>query len=243
MSLIKALAEDERGGEEDDEGEAPEGRQRPPIDEEVGEEEDEEPSSAEPSRAPSPSPSHSRAQTSHLTESSTTTTSTDSSTGEPPSFLSPLPQSSGNRPRAGTGTNLEASVIDAIHRPMERKEEGGDDAGEENSEQEQENEGEGAGSALEKTVVRRKRLASKLEEIFGFQEAEEVIAGQLFLFHSLSATQELTHLGRTEFPCWLFRSILLQGFLFLTTDHLAFYAYLPPRGEVRPFTSTPPPVR
>ncbi|ORY54999.1 hypothetical protein BCR35DRAFT_319588 [Leucosporidium creatinivorum] len=59
------------------------------------------------------------------------------------------------------------------------------------------------------TVERRKRLASKLEEVFGFQEgAEEVVA---------------------EFPCWLFRSILLQGFLFLTTDHLAFYAYLHPR--------------
>ena len=59
-----------------------------------------------------------------------------------------------------------------------------------------------------KSVKRREQLASKLEEIFGLDTKEEVVA---------------------EFPCWLFRSILLQGFLFCTTGHLAFYAYLQPR--------------
>lgn len=33
-------------------------------------------------------------------------------------------------------------------------------------------------------------------------------------------------LRRAEFPCWLFRSVLLQGFAFLTTGHICFYAYL-----------------
>ena len=29
-----------------------------------------------------------------------------------------------------------------------------------------------------------------------------------------------------EYPCWLFRSILLQGYLYITAGHLCFYAYL-----------------
>jgi hypothetical protein len=29
-----------------------------------------------------------------------------------------------------------------------------------------------------------------------------------------------------EYPCWLYRSIMLQGFLYLTRGHLCFYAYL-----------------
>ncbi|KAI3476470.1 hypothetical protein L1887_61968 [Cichorium endivia] len=32
-------------------------------------------------------------------------------------------------------------------------------------------------------------------------------------------------------PCWLFRSLLLQGHLYLTNGHLCFYAYLPSRDE------------
>ncbi|GAA5830538.1 hypothetical protein JCM11251_002507 [Rhodosporidiobolus azoricus] len=52
---------------------------------------------------------------------------------------------------------------------------------------------------------RREKLAEKLREVFGLAEVEEVVA---------------------EYPCWLFRSILLQGFLCLTAGHLCFYAYL-----------------
>ncbi|GAA5905363.1 hypothetical protein JCM6882_003138 [Rhodosporidiobolus microsporus] len=52
---------------------------------------------------------------------------------------------------------------------------------------------------------RRERLAEKLREVFGLGEVEEVVA---------------------EYPCWLFRSILLQGFLYLTAGHICFYAYL-----------------
>lgn len=30
-----------------------------------------------------------------------------------------------------------------------------------------------------------------------------------------------------EFPCYLLKSILLQGHMFITTRHIAFFAYIP----------------
>ena len=42
------------------------------------------------------------------------------------------------------------------------------------------------------------------------------------------ATSRLkTSRERTEYPCWLFRTVLLQGFLYLTPERFLFYAYLP----------------
>ncbi|GAA5991543.1 hypothetical protein JCM10908_005753 [Rhodotorula pacifica] len=55
------------------------------------------------------------------------------------------------------------------------------------------------------TVERREKLSEKLMDVFGLEEPEEVVA---------------------EYPCWLFRSILLQGYLYITAGHLCFYAYL-----------------
>ncbi|KAM0746932.1 hypothetical protein T439DRAFT_318159 [Meredithblackwellia eburnea MCA 4105] len=55
-------------------------------------------------------------------------------------------------------------------------------------------------------VDRKAKLADKLADIFGLDNEEPVIA---------------------EFQCWLFRSVLLQGFAYLTTGHICFYAYLP----------------
>lgn len=49
-------------------------------------------------------------------------------------------------------------------------------------------------------------LAKKLKEIFEFEHAEEVIE---------------------EYPCWLLQHVLLQGYMYITTQHIAFYAYLP----------------
>jgi sterol 3beta-glucosyltransferase len=49
-------------------------------------------------------------------------------------------------------------------------------------------------------------LAKKLKEIFEFERAEEVIE---------------------EYPCWLLQHVLLQGYMYITTRHIAFYAYLP----------------
>ncbi|KIW43655.1 uncharacterized protein PV06_04738 [Exophiala oligosperma] len=48
-------------------------------------------------------------------------------------------------------------------------------------------------------------LATRLMEIFGFDEPEKVLA---------------------EYPCWLLQSVLLQGYLYITTNHICFYAYL-----------------
>ncbi|KAF2661730.1 glycosyltransferase family 1 protein [Lophiostoma macrostomum CBS 122681] len=49
-------------------------------------------------------------------------------------------------------------------------------------------------------------LAQRLQQIFEFEELEEVIS---------------------EYPCWLLQSILLQGYMYITQKHICFYAYLP----------------
>lgn len=49
-------------------------------------------------------------------------------------------------------------------------------------------------------------LALKLADIFQFERPEEVIQ---------------------EYPCWLLQHVLLTGYLYITTRHIAFYAYLP----------------
>ena len=61
---------------------------------------------------------------------------------------------------------------------------------------------------LKRSLHRPERVASlaeKLREVFLLEEAEQVLA---------------------EYPCWLFRSVLSQGFLYLTKGYLCFYAYL-----------------
>lgn len=49
-------------------------------------------------------------------------------------------------------------------------------------------------------------LAKRIQQIFEFDEVEEVIS---------------------EYPCWLLQSILLQGYMYITQKHICFYAYLP----------------
>jgi sterol 3beta-glucosyltransferase len=53
-------------------------------------------------------------------------------------------------------------------------------------------------------------LATRLMEIFGFEKPEKVVA---------------------EYPCWLLKSVLLQGYLYITKQHLCFYAYLPKKSH------------
>lgn len=53
-------------------------------------------------------------------------------------------------------------------------------------------------------------LAKKLKEIFLFDVPEEVIE---------------------EYPCWLLQHVLLQGYMYITTKHIAFYAYLPKKAH------------
>ncbi|KAK7207814.1 hypothetical protein BZA70DRAFT_272268 [Myxozyma melibiosi] len=49
-------------------------------------------------------------------------------------------------------------------------------------------------------------LAEKLMTVFGYKKKEEVLH---------------------EFPCYLLKSILLQGHMFITAKHIAFFAYIP----------------
>ncbi|OTB02405.1 glycosyltransferase family 1 protein [Hypoxylon sp. CI-4A] len=62
-------------------------------------------------------------------------------------------------------------------------------------------EGEDAGPSL---------LAQQLKKIFEFDDPEEVIE---------------------EYPCWLLQSVLLQGYMYITTKHICFYAYLPKKAH------------
>ena len=54
-------------------------------------------------------------------------------------------------------------------------------------------------------------LEQRLMEIFGLKRAEEVVA---------------------EYPCWLLQSVLLQGYMYITSRHICFYAYLPKKSTI-----------
>ncbi|SNX85601.1 probable UDP-glucose:sterol glucosyltransferase [Melanopsichium pennsylvanicum] len=62
----------------------------------------------------------------------------------------------------------------------------------------------------DKSELDRDRLIVQLKEVFQLDAAEILLLAQ---------------------PCWLFRSLLLQGHLYLTSGHVCFYAYLPSRDE------------
>ncbi len=65
-------------------------------------------------------------------------------------------------------------------------------------------------SASDKAELDHDRLLQQLKEVFQLDSAETLLLAQ---------------------PCWLFRSLLLQGHLYLTSSHVCFYAYLPSRDE------------
>ncbi|KAG8908117.1 Sterol 3-beta-glucosyltransferase [Tulasnella sp. 403] len=66
------------------------------------------------------------------------------------------------------------------------------------------------GSMASVRLKRKVRLAEKLREVFELKEVEEVVA---------------------EMPCWLLRSVLLQGYMYLTSSHLCFFAHMPSRED------------
>lgn len=78
--------------------------------------------------------------------------------------------------------------------------------------------GSTVGSSKSKPTV---PLANRLQQIFEFDSLEEVISG------SSTPPRDGKHLIRTEYPCWLLQSILLQGYLYITQKHICFYAYIP----------------
>lgn len=53
-------------------------------------------------------------------------------------------------------------------------------------------------------------LAQQLMDIFQFEKPEDVIE---------------------EYPCWLLKSVLLQGYMYITSRHICFYAYLPKKSN------------
>ncbi|KAK3839740.1 MAG: putative UGT51-sterol glucosyltransferase, partial [Linnemannia gamsii] len=57
----------------------------------------------------------------------------------------------------------------------------------------------------------RKTVAEKLQAAFGYPELEDFIG---------------------EYSCWLARSVLLPGYMYLTTNHICFYANLPSGQDV-----------
>lgn len=66
------------------------------------------------------------------------------------------------------------------------------------------------------------KLAKRLMEIFNLPEMENVVSGKL---HTCTWLHPLT--SDPEYPCWLLKSVLLQGYMYITTRHICFYAYLP----------------
>ncbi|KDQ54854.1 glycosyltransferase family 1 protein [Jaapia argillacea MUCL 33604] len=66
------------------------------------------------------------------------------------------------------------------------------------------------GSMATVRLQRRARLADKLREVFDLDGIEEVIS---------------------EMPCWLLRSVLLQGYMYLTNSYLCFFAHMPARED------------
>ncbi|KAL6299038.1 UDP-Glycosyltransferase/glycogen phosphorylase [Sparassis latifolia] len=67
-----------------------------------------------------------------------------------------------------------------------------------------------SGSMATVKLQRRARLADKLREVFELSGIQEVIA---------------------EMPCWLLRSVLLQGYMYLTDSYLCFFAHMPSRED------------
>ncbi len=65
-------------------------------------------------------------------------------------------------------------------------------------------------------------LAKKLMEIFEFDKPEEVIEGKDCAYLGLNLADQ-----SQEYPCWLLQNVLLQGYMYVTSRHIAFYAYLP----------------
>ena len=67
-------------------------------------------------------------------------------------------------------------------------------------------------------------LAARLKEIFELADVKEVIAGTSVLSIAYCRWPDLTWV---EYPCWLLKSVLLQGYMYITDRHILFYAYLP----------------
>ena len=109
-------------------------------------------------------------------------------------FLPPRPsiETPSDTPKSGDAAKgkARATTGDEIHVEKQRR---SDRRGEQ---------GSSDGVASSKGPV---SLATRIQQIFEFDQAEEVIS---------------------EYPCWLLQSILLQGYMYITQKHICFYAYI-----------------
>ncbi|KAK7700349.1 Sterol 3-beta-glucosyltransferase [Diaporthe eres] len=69
------------------------------------------------------------------------------------------------------------------------------------------------GDSSETTDPGPSELSKRLQKIFDFEEPEELIS---------------------EYPCWLLQGVLLQGYIYITSKHICFYAYLPKKAVSQP---------
>ncbi len=67
-------------------------------------------------------------------------------------------------------------------------------------------------------------LTQRLMAIFEFDKPEDVIEGMAIKCGMLDPALADKY---EEYPCWLLQHVLLQGYMYITTRHVAFYAYLP----------------
>lgn len=65
-------------------------------------------------------------------------------------------------------------------------------------------------TAVEPASDRLEQLASRLKAIFKLDREEEIVSCH---------------------PCWLFRGVMLQGYIYILASHVCFYAYLPSRED------------
>ena len=73
-------------------------------------------------------------------------------------------------------------------------------------------------------------LGTRLMEIFGFEGPEEVVSGNGN--DTIDSCQRADR--STEYPCWLLQSVLLQGYMYITQNHICFYSYLPKKSVSLP---------
>ncbi|KAI6885222.1 UDP-Glycosyltransferase/glycogen phosphorylase, partial [Hortaea werneckii] len=107
------------------------------------------------------------------------------------------------RPKSATGTRSDAPMLDRKLKAKAKADLESSTASSSRIESDRER---------NQTPVKQRSvdLPSALAEIFQFGEAEEIIA---------------------EYACWYLQSVLLQGYMYITRNHVCFYAYMPKRGS------------
>jgi len=73
-------------------------------------------------------------------------------------------------------------------------------------------------------------LEQKVREVFGLDEDEEFLEGTIpmeAIFKEKKLTSCMYVCVCVEYSCWLARGALLKGYIYLTTQNLCFFSYIP----------------